>query len=360
MAFTTNIYDEMDRRNLKLAAADAARRTPGGGGGLHDIPASPTVASPTEGRSFGFRSGAAPVGGVAAMHLKEAAEAGKELGEPTSFRGGEGAPAPIGVIRGMRQTFATDVGEPQLKEFATGTQAGQAWHKGQRGQEVAEGERRRFTIPETTLEARHGKFIPTGATLKGVAPGEEPGAAAYRFGQGALAQAQARITEKALAKTEAGKGGEDFQKWLNESPYSTYDPKTGEMGFVAKDEGMAQDVRVAMNLAQTQGGEVGRKHFEERQSARKWLQTQALPAEFDAHSYLTEVSKNPEAWAELMKKAGTLKVSPGLTRSRSSDWLRGPVEAVGGVGGKLKHELTPPGTLGETVLGPRRKKWPPY
>jgi hypothetical protein len=51
------------------------------------------------------------------------AQGASEVGSPESFNGGAGAPTPIGVIRGMRQTFATDTGGPQLSEYATPLQA---------------------------------------------------------------------------------------------------------------------------------------------------------------------------------------------------------------------------------------------
>ena len=64
-----------------------------------------------------------------------------ELGEPTSFRGGAGAPAPAEVVRGMRMTYtnpAADTGGGYAPtpgrgtaEFATPTEAGQAYNRGQ-------------------------------------------------------------------------------------------------------------------------------------------------------------------------------------------------------------------------------------
>jgi len=125
MAFTTDVYDDLDQQNLRLAAVDRANP-----GRTEPAASLRQAAPPNPGeRSFGFRSGAVQVGGVADQHLNLATEAGKELGAPTSFNAGAGAPAPIGVIRGMRQTFATDEGGPQLSEFATPLRAAQAYNR---------------------------------------------------------------------------------------------------------------------------------------------------------------------------------------------------------------------------------------
>ena len=118
MGLTTDMYNDMDRENLRLAAIDRQNAL---------AEARANLAPPaTEGRSFGFQSGANKPGGVAEKDYNLAAMHGANLGEPTSFQGGGGAPTPIGVIRGTRQTFATDTGGPQLTEFGTPTQARQA------------------------------------------------------------------------------------------------------------------------------------------------------------------------------------------------------------------------------------------
>jgi hypothetical protein len=82
-------------------------------------------ATPTPTRSFGFRNTGGARAAAEPTNLAQAAE----LGAPTSFEGGEGAPTPIGVIRGMKQTNAVDAGGPQLSEFATPLQAKQAFNR---------------------------------------------------------------------------------------------------------------------------------------------------------------------------------------------------------------------------------------
>ncbi|MDI6752785.1 MAG: hypothetical protein QME78_00135 [Thermodesulfobacteriota bacterium] len=157
MGFTTDIYDDVDQQNLRLAAADRADAARTEAANLRQA-----VPPNTGERSFGFRSGAATPGGVAERHFSLAAAAGKELGAPTSFNAGAGAPAPIGVIRGTTSTYATDTGGPQPQEFATPLQARQAFNRagGQGEYEPAEGPRLRIAAdvynkrPDLVAQAR--------------------------------------------------------------------------------------------------------------------------------------------------------------------------------------------------------------
>ena len=77
----------------------------------------------------GYEGGREPSGG----NLRAVAEAA-ELGAPTSFDGGRGpvASQPIGVIRGLRQTFAPQRQEGQQfieGEYSTPLRAGQAYNR---------------------------------------------------------------------------------------------------------------------------------------------------------------------------------------------------------------------------------------
>lgn len=116
---------------------------------------------------------------------------------------------------------------------------------------------------------------------------------------------------KAPEALTAEQHGKNFDKWLGGSPYSTYDPNTKKVAFVPHDEGMARDVAAARNLALTHGAEPAQQHFEERQLARKYLQTQPLPPNFDFHAYLSAVSSDPKAWAEFMGKVRAPGALPG-------------------------------------------------
>jgi hypothetical protein len=196
MGLTTDIYDDMDERNLRLATVDRANAA-------RAESASQAAPPNPGGRSFGFRSGAAQVGGVADQRLNLATEAGKELGAPTSFNAGAGAPAPIGVIRGMRQTFATDAGGAQLSEFATPLQAQQAFNR--EGLREATGATK--LLPEKERLAALSKAT---EQFGGYEPAQGP---ALRL----LAERRPDLQTQANLVTEAG-----FQKTLNKRLLNKY------------------------------------------------------------------------------------------------------------------------------------------
>jgi hypothetical protein len=112
---------------------------------------------------------------TADLRMAAAKEAGAGLGEAGSYLGGAGAPAPIGVIRGTTQTYATKAGGPNLTEFATPTQAQQAWNR----------EQLRLAGGGPKAIAKHGEFMPEGSAL-----------AAQQHGQ--------RLAEFAVKGTEGG------------------------------------------------------------------------------------------------------------------------------------------------------------
>ena len=160
---------------------------------------------------------------------------------------------------------------------------------------------------------------------------EGAGAGAFRQGQARVLNAQAGILEPGVKEKVAGEHAKNFQNWLHESPYSTFDSKTGKMAFMPKDEGQARDAKAAENMAHTQGFEAAKQHFGDRQLARQWLQTQPLPDGFDSHSYLAAVASDPRAWAELMGKVKTSGVRPGPAAPRPSSFL-GPTRLQGEAG----------------------------
>ncbi len=101
--------------------------------------ATPVAPEATPTRSFGFQSGAAR--GAAEGRSADLAAAGVELGAPTSFNAGAGAPPPVEVVRGTRTTFtnpAPDTGDggynptpgTGTKEYGSLLQAGQAYNRG--------------------------------------------------------------------------------------------------------------------------------------------------------------------------------------------------------------------------------------
>ena len=311
MAFTTDVYDEMDRRNLKLAATDLARETPGGGGGLSDIPA----AAPT-GRNFGFRSGAAQPGGVAERNL--AATAGKELGEPTSFNAGAGAPEPIAIMRGTRTTFSP--GQPEgrqfaLPEVATDLQARQAWNRTQLAREQGEvaglpiSPESKVTLAEAAKE-RFGEWQPAGGALAEItAEGRQPGAKELRVAQ------TAELNRKEAAAI-GQQNVDDFTKqW--QGTHGQYD----KSGVYQKptDPNVVRDKAMATEIARTQGTEAGLKHYQESTQFRSFeplftpenLTTfraglppaaQNNPVYSDA--YLNAIKQHPQAWRETVLQLG--------------------------------------------------------
>jgi hypothetical protein len=95
---------------------------------------------------------------VADQHLAEAALQGAGLGEGTSFKGGAGAPEPISVIRGIRQTYASEAGGPNLTEFATPVQATQAYNREQ--QRLAGGPTNEAAVKQ------YGSFVPAGGAME--------------------------------------------------------------------------------------------------------------------------------------------------------------------------------------------------
>lgn len=310
------------------------------------------------GRSFGFRSGAAPAGGVANQRMGEAVEAGKSLGEPTSFRGGAGAPAPVGVIRGMRQTFATDTGGPQMSEFASKEQAGQAWNRARAGEALAAvptesvpgamGGFKEGTSPEAiqgqrdAIDAKFGTWRPekqTGAEIVGeqarltdAADPEKAARAGVFKTQAAGAQ---REEQDVLSKKVTG----EFDTLMHESPYSSFDTKSNRTVFKAKDEGQYRDYLASKNVAlQAGNAKAGREHFEERQLIRQYLQTQPLAPDTNVDAMISAAGQSPQVWQGLVQDANQIikRNQPAPPATRSQMW-----EDFGKITGAAKEALTP-------------------
>ena len=99
-----------------------------------EAPVAAPAVPPTEGRSFGFQNTGAFR--ERAEQTTALAAGGAQVGSPTSFRGGEGAPEPIAVMRGTATTFSpgrlpgNQFAEP---EMATPLQAKQSYIQGTDG-----------------------------------------------------------------------------------------------------------------------------------------------------------------------------------------------------------------------------------
>ena len=136
-----------------------------------------------------------------------------------------------------------------------------------------------------------------------------------REAQAGLYKAQQGVVEAGQAKIDKAKVGTDFDTLMHESPYSTFDTGKGKTEFKAKDEAQYRDYLASKNLALTQGDPaVGRKHYEERQMVRQWLQTQPLflalienmcssSSSTPSSSMLDAATRNPEHWQGLVGDA---------------------------------------------------------
>ena len=302
------------------------------GGGEAAPVAQPQTPAPTEGRSFGFRN----TGAIReqAQQAGQLAAGAAQVGEPTSFRGGAGAPEPIAVMRGTATTFSPGRLPGQQfagPEMATPLQAQQAWNQGMRGQAVAEGERRKYTTPEATLDTQYGGFRAPGTSLKETPQGEIPGHVEAWKAQAGLAKAQQGVVEAGQAKIDRAKIGTDFEQLMHESPYSTFDSGKGKTEFKAKDEAQYRDYLASKNLALAQGDPaVGRKHFEERQQVRQWLQTQPLAPNTNIDAMLDAAASNPEHWQGLVADAQKVIKTAQPAPNRSSFF--GPTQLQGEAG----------------------------
>ena len=162
----------------------------------------------------GWQTPAAPGANLVAGRL--------EAGEPlTAFRGGAGAPTPTGVIRGMRQTFATDTGGPQPQEFASPQEAGQASNRFQRGAFlVANPADPRVTDPRGTPEeqanAKFGRPMVPGQTLAETPAREIPGHAKAWEAQAGLFEEQRKGVEATNLKTKIAESQATLRKQLEE------------------------------------------------------------------------------------------------------------------------------------------------
>jgi len=175
--------------------------------------ATPAVAGPEPAptRSFGFQSGAGRGAGEA--RTADLAQAATELGAPTSYAGGEGAPMPVEVVRGTKTTFtnpAPDSGDggynpnpsQNTREYGSLVQARQAFNRG----------------------AGVGEYVPPeGPKLEAAAAADVTGAKAYHEGQ-------AKVQEAAATADKLG---------VNKAAYRTnfvdqhgiLDPKTKALGL---------------------------------------------------------------------------------------------------------------------------------
>ncbi len=128
--------------------------------------------TPTKFRPVGGWPGEAPVGGGGGGGGVRGANLVGGL-EPTAYNAGAGAPAPTGVIRGLRQTYATDTGGPQLEEHGTVLQARQASYRFEKGKNLV-------AIENLPPEAQAGIKGGIGSLLPRLKFTGEPGVLIFR------------------------------------------------------------------------------------------------------------------------------------------------------------------------------------
>ena len=277
------------------------------GGGFRQPQAAPVAQAPADTgmRPVGFRSGASDPGGVA--HQAEAATHTASLGEPSSFRGGEGAPPPVEVVRGMRTTYtnpAPDSGPGggynpsaarNTAEFATPVAAQQAWNRGMRSEAVAAGNRRGFTTPEATLDTQYGGFRSPGQTLAETT-GQKHVEAMAAYNRDPAKVAAAEIAQQKQAEAEKAKIGTDFETDVKRRHG---EPTVGKGGGISYDISKLdpyklRDIDGAKNYAMEQGDtKAGHNYMEWSQRLRM-----QYPDIYAA------TRSNPLAWDDVVRTHG--------------------------------------------------------
>jgi hypothetical protein len=288
--------DERAQNRQDLAAAAAKNAAV-------EAPVTPT-------RSFGFTSGAgAPqeeVGRTASL-----VQAGAELGSPTSFNAGAGAPVPVEVVRGMKTTYtnpAPDMGagggyNPSLsrntREFASPVQAGQAFNRGELNQNLALAAKTPGVTPNMeALTGKYGEYVPP----------EGPKIAAEGEQRRLAAAAELRSPEKVAAGEAIRAAEADRIGGLHVSTLKNY-LATAYPGY-DKNETMALDAKASEEVARQIGAPAAKTHFQERQAIRSYLKAAPnLPNNFDVNAYMGAVSQDPAAWKELVSRGRALKVT---------------------------------------------------
>jgi hypothetical protein len=255
-----------------------------------------------------------PMGGaLRAFQAERAATTarGGELGEPTSFAGGAGAPEPIAVMRGTATTFSP--GRPEgaqfvLPEVATPVQAQQSWNRaqlqrnlGQVATDVAAGK----VTPQgaegfrTAATDRYGEYVAPGQTLADIKYARP------------LQKAQAEVVTKQMEQAEKDKLGTDFDKLIKRR-FGT--PSVGKSGNV--DYALPSDEFMLRDLAEAREHAVEQKNVQAGMNYMEWSKRlrQMYP-----DVYATTMRENPLAWREMVINAG-----PQLAK-------RGPVTDPGGM-----------------------------
>jgi hypothetical protein len=311
------------------------------GGGFRQPQEAPTApaSADTGMRPVGFRN----TGAIREQGERTAALAAgsAQVGEPTSFKAGAGAPEPIAVMRGTATTFSPgrlpghQFAEP---EMATPLQAGQAWNRGMRGEAIAAGDKRGFTTPEATLDTQYGGFREPGQT------GKEIAAKAHVEGAGATTkgpfyEAQAKVLgEQAAGLKRANEAAVETQNTkaftdLYENRFGP-PPKVGTTGF--------EDYHDALVHAKQHGDKAGVDRYLETHMMRQ-VEPLFTPDNLAALRGTPQQQNNPDlseaAWNFVQqnpqaKREYMLKYGPMLQQLR-------PPQPPQSVGQRLWSEQAP-------------------
>jgi hypothetical protein len=200
-------------------------------------------------------------------------------------------------------------------EVGTAQQARMAWHRDMASQEAAAAGRRGLTDP--TIAERHGEYRVPGQTLEEIrATAEPPGMGEQRKAIAGRAEAESAELKRQQELAKSKEAKQTYSSLMQEGPFATFDKSKGTLAFMPKDEDEARDAKAGENwAAKTMDAQAGVQHFNERRMARKYLNTLALPADFDVNAYLNAVSASDEAWDDFKKRMSKTNLTAAPERS---------------------------------------------
>jgi hypothetical protein len=258
-----------------------------------------------------------------------------EMGEPTSFRSGAGAPEPIAVMRGTTTTFSPgrlpgrQFAEP---ETATPLEARQVWNRGMRAEAVAAADRRGFTVPEATLEARYGSWREPGTSrLETIANLDPTGARAFNLARTKGVEEAIKTSETAQKQQDRRRAADQFLHEIVPTAGGTRAPNQNAPGYKLTwptDPGKVADLNRAYDTFMATGDKAAaRKVFDEHQALRRYLEAiPNKPENFNMEGFLNEAYQNPQAWQQLVALARNYKQAP------PTPWRQRGAEILGEMG----------------------------
>lgn len=255
--------------------------------------------------------------GVAQRKFAEATYRGAELGEPTSFQGGAGAPEPIAVMRGTTTTYSPgripgrQFAEP---EYSTPLQAQQAYNRGMLQQSmgrIAErSEREKLTRPALSeaAEARYGAYRAPGQTIAEIQKQETPALKEQRLAYAHSLETTANAADMAIKQAQGGSKRQEANElirnivgsWGGKVSY-----KENALGYdmeFPKDENVLAALNTAHEVAMREGGEAGKRAFAD--SMLKALEPMLTPNQRKLFQEYPEVGRQFiwEEGADMAKK----------------------------------------------------------